>query len=250
MASNFDNKIKKCDIQKAQIDKFRPFSKIQGQMLKDHFKIGLTYSSNALEGNTLTLIETKVVIEDGLTIGGKTITEIEEATGHGKAYDFIFSLLEKDRILTDDICEIHKIFYSNIDAQNAGVFRKVPVKISGLDSELALPNRIIDLMNELENDFIKLSKNTHPIEFAATIHNKFVTIHPYMDGNGRTARLLMNLILMRGGFTITIIPPIYRSEYIECAYQGNKSNHLPFINMLSCMVYESQKEYLSFLNQG
>ena len=88
----FDNKIDKCDEQKQEIDSYRPFTPEQTKQLRDHFRIGLTYSSNALEGNTLTLIETKVIIEDGLTIGGKSLSEIDEATGHARAYDFIFDL--------------------------------------------------------------------------------------------------------------------------------------------------------------
>lgn len=243
----FENKIDRCDIQKKEIDAFRPLSSEQAQMLKEHFKIGLTYSSNALEGNTLTLIETKVIIEDGLTIGGKTLREIDEATGHARAYDFIFELLSIPQIKLVDILKIHQLFYQNLDSDNAGKYRTKKVFISGMDVTLPAPEQVASLMHKLEQELNDLTNTLHPIELAATLHNKFVTIHPFLDGNGRTARLLMNLILLKSGYSITIIPPIYRTDYIASAYQGNKGNHLPFINLLSSMVYESQKEFLKLL---
>ena len=245
----FENKIDKCDIQKQEIDTLRPLSNDQSKALKEHFKIGLTYSSNALEGNTLTLIETKVIIEDGLTIGGKTLREIDEATGHAKAYDFIFDIVQNDKIMLNDILNIHKLFYQNIDPANSGNYRTKKVFISGMDTTLPAPSEINLLMSNFEKELKDLSSKLHPIELAATIHNKFVTIHPFLDGNRRTARLLMNLILLKNGYSITIIPPIYRPDYIACAYQGNFGNHIPFINLLSSMVYESQKEFLKLLNE-
>ncbi len=243
----FENKIDKCDIQKKEMDTLRPLSNDQSKALKEHFKIGLTYSSNALEGNTLTLIETKVIIEDGLTIGGKTLREIDEATGHAKAYDFIFDIVQNDNITLQDILNIHKLFYQNVDPDNAGTYRTKKVFISGMDVTLPGPGELNLLMSNFEKELKDLSNKLHPIELAATIHNKFVTIHPFLDGNGRTARLLMNLILLKNGYSITIIPPIYRADYIACAYQGNKGNDTPFINLLSSMVYESQKEFLKLL---
>jgi len=243
----FENKINLCDNQKKEIDTSRPLTPDQAKALKDHFKIGLTYSSNALEGNTLTLIETKVIIEDGLTIGGKTLKEIDEATGHAKAYDFIFDIVKNDNITLHDILNIHKLFYQNIDGEKAGQYRTKNVFITGMDVTLPDHSKVELLMSELGKEMLSLKDKLHPIELAATIHNKFVTIHPFIDGNGRTARLLMNLILLKNGYSITIIPPIYRSEYISAAYQGNKGNHTPFVNLLSCMVYESQKEMLKLL---
>ena len=245
----FENKISKCDEQKKIIDAYRPFTPEQSKQLKDHFRIGLTYSSNALEGNTLTLIETKVIIEDGLTIGGKSLIEIDEATGHARAYDFIFDLVKNEHVNLEDIKIIHKLFYQNIDPDNAGTYRKQKVFISGMDVTLPDPEELEGMMKKFEKDLINLKSKLHPIAYAATIHNKFVTIHPFMDGNGRTARLLMNLVLMKAGYSITIIPPIYRTDYISAAYQGNKGKDEPFINLLSSMVYESQKEYLKLLKK-
>jgi Fic family protein len=118
-----------------------------------------------------------------------------------------------------------------------------------MDVTLLSPEQLEGMMKQFEKDLINLKTKLHPIAYAATIHNKFVTIHPFMDGNGRTARLLMNLVLMKTGYSITIIPPIYRTDYISAAYQGNNGKDEPFINLLSSMVYESQKEYLKFLKK-
>ncbi len=133
--------------------------------------------------------------------------------------------------------KIHNLFYQNIDPDNAGNYRTKKVFISGMDVTLPEPSELDLLMSNFEKEIKDLSSKLHPIELAATIHNKFVTIHPFLDGNGRTARLLMNLILLKNDYSITIIPPIYRAEYIACAYQENKGNHIPFINLLSSMVY-------------
>ena len=148
----FENKIDKCDIQKQEMDTLKPLSNDQSKALKEHFKIGLTYSSNALEGNTLTLIETKVIIEDGLTIGGKTLREIDEATGHARAYDFIFDIVQNDNIKLQDILNIHKHFYQNIDPDNAGSYRTKKVFISGMDVTLPDPSELNLLMNNFEKE--------------------------------------------------------------------------------------------------
>lgn len=118
-----------------------------------------------------------------------------------------------------------------------------------MDVTLPNPEQIEGMMKQFEKDLTNLKSKLHPISYAATIHNKFLTIHPFMDGNVRTARLLMNLILMKAGYSITIIQPIFRTDYISAAYKGNKGNDEPFINLLSSMVYESQKEYLKLLKK-
>jgi Fic family protein len=241
----FENKIPECEEQKKIIDTFRPLSQDKAKELKEHYKIGLTYSSNALEGNTLTLIETKVIIEDGLTIGGKTLNEIHEATGHAKAYDFIYTLLEK-KIDVNDVLKIHQLFYQQIDSEKAGQLRLKNVFVTGLDTKFPPFEKVQSLMQEFEEALANPHK-LHPIHHAAIIHNQLVTIHPFVDGNGRTARLLMNLLLIKAGYSITIVPPVFRSDYIKCAYEGNKGNHQEFINFLSCMVYESQREMIRML---
>src|SRR5579863_5974137 len=130
----FNDRIADIDKIRSEIDQYTLPDYIK-PMLKQYFRIGLTYSSNALEGNTLTETETKVIIEDGLTIGGKTLREHFEVVGHSQAYDFMWSKVHGDQFTEDDIKKLHHLFYFRIDEKNAGNYRTVPVFISGTDYE-------------------------------------------------------------------------------------------------------------------
>ena len=182
--------------------------------LKDYYRIGLTFSSNALEGSSLTESETKVVIEDGLTIEGKPLRDVYEAVGHAKAYDHIYQLATNKALEEADILMLHRLFYQQIDADNAGHYRSVAVFISGSRYAVTAPNKIAAEMKKFVDWFNKNESKLHPVEFAALVHQKFVFIHPFIDGNGRLARLLMNLALLRNEYTIALIPAILRHEYI------------------------------------
>ena len=233
----------KIDRYKAEIDGLRP---LQGDILKqikDYYKIGLTYSSNAIEGNSLTETETKILLEDGLTVGGKPIRDYYEATGHAKAYDYIYTITQGESINEEHIKTIHSLFYAQIDDANAGHYRTERVIITGSKYPTAAPDKISYLMEKFAIWLSEHEDKLHPCEFAALAHKEFVFIHPFIDGNGRVARLLMNLCLMRKGYTIAIIPPILRGEYIqllEKAHQDDKS----FINFIAERVEETQKDLL------
>lgn len=246
----FNDRTKDIDRIKNEIDQYRPLPLHFMPMLKEYFRIGLTYSSNALEGNTLTETETKVILEDGLTIGGKTVKEHFEVVGHSQAYDFMWSKAQSEQFSEDDIRRLHHLFYYRIDEANAGNYRKVPVFISGTDFEFPKPSELSSLMDKFIHEIPELKKQYHPVHFAAIAHIRFVNIHPFIDGNGRTARLLMNLVLLQNGYPITIIPPIMRSAYISALQQTNKGNEKPFLNFISEMVYESSKEYLRLIKSA
>ena len=125
------NQLKKIDIYKTELDKKRPFEGHLLEQIKNYYKIGLTYSSNALEGNTLTESETKVLLEDGLTVGGKPFKDFLETEGHAKAYDYMFSLINSNKITKENILEMHHLFYNSIDPKNAGKYRDIEVLITG-----------------------------------------------------------------------------------------------------------------------
>ncbi|KAF0132561.1 MAG: filamentation induced by cAMP protein fic, partial [Candidatus Saganbacteria bacterium] len=185
----FTNKIKECDELKVELDSFRPFSPAIVNQLKGYYKISLTYTSNAIEGNSLTESETKVVVEDGLTIGGKPLKDHLEALGHASAYDFIYNLANaKKEISEEEILRMHHLFYEKIDEDNAGKYRKVPVFVSGTDYIFPAPDTVSALMKAFVNAIAGQRKKLHPIEFAAWMHNQFINIHPFVDGNGRVAR--------------------------------------------------------------
>ena len=231
----------------SEINRHRPLSSNALEQLKEYYRIALTYSSNAIEGNSLTESETKVVIEDGLTIGGKPIKDHYEAVGHSEAFDYLYKLTKKKDITEKDILTLHKLFYYRIDTNNAGKYRKEPIIVTGTDFEFPPPGELKGLMKKLEAELPALKAKLPPVEFAAVLHIRIATIHPFVDGNGRTARLVMNLALMQEGYPVTIIPPVVRSDYILAIREANKGENQSFINLISSMVWESQKDYLRLL---
>jgi Fic family protein len=235
------------DLYKEKIDVCRPF---EGEMLKqirDYYRIGLTWSSNAIEGNTLTESETKVLLEDGLTIGGKPLKHTFEAIGHAKAYDKMFTLLKGKMITEKDVLTMHKLFYENIEPKYAGKYRDIDVFISGSKYPVAERHMIRADMNSLF-DWIKSERSKlHPVRFAAQLHKRFVFIHPFKDGNGRIARLLMNTALIQDGYLLAVIPPVLRQEYIELLEKAH-INDKPFEQFVAERVIESEKEIMRLLH--
>jgi len=243
----FKNRINDIDTLKKEIDSFRPFSPHVLKSLKEFLRIGLTYTSNALEGNSLNETETKIVLEDGLTVGGKPLRDHLEAIGHSRAYDFMYELAQKKSIVLEDILELHRLFFLSIDEKNAGKFRDKAIIVTGVDYEFPKPKELSDLMNKFIDRLQQLAKGVYPIEYAARAHLELVTIHPFIDGNGRTARLLMNVVLLQHGYAVSLIPPVVRSQYLSTLRQSNKGQEQPFIDFISEMIYESHKDYLRLL---
>jgi Fic family protein len=236
------------DETKAWIDSRRPLAPEEVKELDAYFRIGTTYSSNALEGNTLTLSETKMLLEDGLTVGGKPIRDFYEAVGHAKAYDF---MLEAARSKPVDFSEsviqrLHRLFYQSIDEDKAGVYRDIQVFISGTDYVPPAPEEVPSLMaafvNQLNTQWFRL----HPVHLAAFAHKRLADIHPFIDGNGRTARLLMNLVLINRGYQIVIIPSVMRLDYmlaLKKAQTGTGNDDESFIRLIAECEIEAQKDY-------
>ncbi len=243
----YEKTVREVDELQKEINTYRPLSRNALKQLREYYRIGLTYSSNALEGNSLTETETKIVLEEGITIGGKPLKDHYEAIGHGEAYDYLFRLSKKKNITEEDILEFHKLFYYRIDKENAGTYRKVPVIIAGLDVKFPPPSKIKPLMQEFVKEIPSLMEKNHPVEYSSLLHLRLVNIHPFIDGNGRTARLLMNLALLQAGYVITIIPPILRREYLDSLKASNRGDNKPFIDLMIKMVCESQKDYLRIL---
>ncbi len=231
---------------KKQIDLFRPFESSMLSQIRQYYKIGLTWSSNALEGNSLTESETKVLLEDGLTVGGKPIRDYYEATGHAKAYEYMYDL-SKDRVLSEsNIQTLHRLFYGQLDLRYAGIYRDQKAIITGSKYPLPSPAKIGNEMHKFIEWFAASEKSLHPVELAAFAHKKFVFIHPFVDGNGRVARLIMNISLMRNGYTIVIIPPVLRGDYIGFLEKAHEDDS-DFINFIASRIIETQKELLRIL---
>jgi len=245
----YENRMKEIDSLKAEISGFRPLDPHLAQQIRNYYRVGLTYSSNAIEGNTLTETETKVVLEDGLTIAGKPLRDHYEAEGHAEAFDKVFELGQKKTITESDVLRIHQLFYHRIDLENAGAYRKVPVVITGTDYVPPKPEDLPALMKKFFASLSGIRRKFHPVEYAARVHQGIVDIHPFVDGNGRTARLLMNLALVQSGYPIAIIPPLLRVDYISLIKQSQTGTRdvSGFVNFISAMVYESSKDYLRIL---
>ena len=243
------NQLQQCDELKKKLDALRPFPEETLKSLREYYRVGLTYSSNALEGNSLTESETKVVIEDGLTVQGKPLHDVYEALGHAEAYDHLQSMAADKRLEVADILKLHELFYKRIDPSQAGKFRTVPVFISGSHYPLSLPEQIPALMDKFLAWYRRNETELHPLELAALAHQKFVFIHPFVDGNGRVARLLMNLVLLRFGYPITIIPPILRLEYIAALEKAHRSTD-DFIQFIIARETETLRELLRLLGRS
>lgn len=205
-------------------------------VLYNWLKTELAYTSNAIEGNTLTRRETTLAINENITSGSKPISHYVEAANHAKAFELVMELSKKKHIIDNrDILQIHKCILSGLDDANAGCFRLVSVRISGSRTVLPNPIKVPDLMEQFNHWLISTDENT--LFKAINAHYRLVTIHPFKDGNGRTARLLMNLILMQNGFTPTIIRKIDRKRYLDALekYQttGNADSYNRF--MLSAL---------------
>lgn len=234
---------KEIDTLQQEINALRPLKTEELPLIKNYYTIGLTYSSNALEGNSLTETETKIVLEEGITIGGKPLRDHLEAIGHEDALAFLYTCVDKKTVEEKDILQLHRLFYYRIDEKNAGIYRSVKAYITGSKYPLPIPENIPALMHNFILLLPELYKTKHPVEYAALAHMHFVFIHPFVDGNGRTARLLMNLILLQSGYNIAIIPPVMRHAYIASL---EKAHHDPtdFITLIAQMVKETQKDYL------
>jgi cell filamentation protein, protein adenylyltransferase len=229
---------------KRQIDDMRPLKKLELKQLKEYYRIGLVYSSNALEGNTLTETETKVVIEDGLTVGGKPMRDCLEALGSCDTFNFMYQIKNNPVISEADILQLHHLFYHRIDDDNAGRYRDMNVVVSGTDFKFPDPGEVPVMMRTMVENIPAMEHADHPVIAAATLHSDFVRIHPFVDGNGRVARILLNLVLLKNNYPITIIPPIRRIEYIDASRKSNKGNNTSFIKLVAEMQLEALKEYL------
>jgi len=214
---NYDLLTKK----KQQLDGFCPLSNALVRNLDDWFRVELTYTSNAIEGNTLTRRETALVVEKGLTVGGKSLVEHLEASNHAEALDWVKSQIKRKptSLAEQDILTMHALILRGIDDANAGYYRSLPVRIAGSDVVLPNPLKVPQLMHDFVHWLIN-EKCLHPVALAAEAHYRLVTIHPFVDGNGRTARLLMNLILLMTGYPPAILRPRDRLAYIGALEQA------------------------------
>lgn len=242
-----DNYFNEVDKLKEELDSKRPISKETLKSLKESINLEWTYNSNGIEGNTLTLRETQVVLE-GITVGGKTIKEHLEAINHEKAILYLDDLVKDKQPITEcNIKNIHQLILKEIDNENAGRYRKENVIIKGA---LHIPPdfiKIPELMEKLILNYETWNKY-HPIIQAALLHGELVKIHPFIDGNGRTSRLIMNLDLMNHGYNPVIIKKENRLEYYEVLDKAHTTgDYTDFIKLVTKLEIEILKKYFNLL---
>lgn len=229
---------------KSRLDSLRPLPEHTVRTLHEQQVLEWTYHSNAIEGNTLTLKETKVVLE-GITIGGKPLREHFEVINHKEAIDYVEAIVHNQEALSEwQIKSIHHLVLKNIDDRNAGQYRQENVVIAGAEH---LPPDYIKVSDAMAGlmAWYGSSSELHPVECAARLHVDFVGIHPFVDGNGRTSRLLMNFELMRRGFLPVIIPVENRLTYYDALDTAHTSgDYSLFIELVASLEQATLERYL------
>ena len=231
---------------KHELDKYRPLPASIVEKLREQFIVEWTYNSNAIEGNTLSLQETELVINRGLTIGNKSLKEHFEAINHKTGIELVERFVEKrERLDESFIKELHKIILKNIDDSSAGVYRNTNVRILGAVHIPPNPSKIAKLMNDfLEWYYANMYSLPIP-ELAGYAHYKLVCIHPFIDGNGRTSRLIMNLILMQNGYPPAVILNMDRKKYYRVLKQADLDHPQEFIDFIGRAIERSLIIYLN-----
>lgn len=244
MDSETQKQLRKADLCNEEIKLHRPF---EGELLKqvrDFYKIDTTWSSSALEGNSYTISETKVMLEDGITVAGKPLKHTLEICGHADAYDYMFSLVGNERLTITDICKIHQQLMQKEIGAAAGQYKTDENLITGSEYTTIAVKQVEQEMERLGTWMEKQQGQMHPVQFAAEVHRALVYIHPFSDGNGRTARLAMNAILIQNGYLPCVISPVIRLDYINALEAGRNGNKNEFVRFIAEAETETEKDFI------
>lgn len=250
LSKNLLTILEEIDVLKAKLDQFRQFDSYR---IAQALELEYTFESNRIEGNTMTLRETDLVINEGLTISGKSMREHLEVINHQEAIGYIKHLMDKNTPLNErEVLSIHNLILRGINPEDAGRYRKVQVMIKGSPF---MPPQPFMVAKEMEDFFIwyETHKNSlHPIILAGEMHERLVTIHPFIDGNGRTSRLVMNLILLQNGYVIANIKGDYDNRmqyYTALETAQTKNNKEDFLLFIAQIEKESLERYLTIIGQ-
>ncbi|WP_194976865.1 Fic family protein [Aquiflexum lacus] len=251
LSDEIQQKLRIIDELKQDWQKRKPLNKTQLLKMKEFFHVAYTFESNRIEGNTLTLQETHLVVNEGLTIGGKSMREHLEAVNHAEAIDYMESLVADQMDYSPRILnEIHYLILKGIDRENAGRYRSVPVRISGSEHVPPQPYLLEKLMEEYFLHYDKQKRKLHPIILASEMHERLVSIHPFIDGNGRSSRLIMNLILLKHGYTIANLKGdnLSRLTYYKALEEVQIDNNPEaFYHLVADSVKDSLEKHLEMV---
>ena len=244
--------LEQTDILKSKLLKTRPLNAEALKKIQQSLEIEYTFESNRIEGNTLTLQETALVVNEGITIGGKSMKEHLEAINHAQAIEFIKEIATNDIDINErTIKEIHAIILHGINKEQAGKYRDVPVMIVGSKHIPPQPYLIQPLMEQFIQQYKQMEQESlHPILIAAYLHNELVKIHPFIDGNGRTSRLLMNLYLLSKGYTLVSLKSDNEAKqayYNTLEQSHTESDRDPFYLLVANTVKNSLENYIRII---
>lgn len=231
---------------KTRLDTLRPLPPAAVRRLQEQLVVEWTYNSNAIEGSTLTLRETQLILEQGVTIGGKSLREHFEVVNHAQAIALVESLAgQREPITTTIVRQLHALVLARIDDETAGQYRQLAVRIAGTAHEPPpawdVPAHLTDWADWLA---AREAAGAEPVELSAVAHHRLVSIHPFLDGNGRTARLVMNLILLRAGYPPAIIARANRAQYYRALAQADRGRDAPLVNLVGRAAERSLTLYL------
>jgi Fic family protein len=238
--------LKSIEGKKNKLDSYRPLSQSLVNKLNEQIYLEWTYNSNAIEGNTLSIQETEMVLREGITIGNKSLREHFEVINHNDSIKYLEEVIKKKTPISAELIRsIHQIILKNIDDEQGGMFRKGQVRIVGSRHLPPNPLKIYDLIEELISWYFSNQKKLSIPELSALFHFKLVHIHPFIDGNGRTARLLMNLILMQKGFPPAVILNVDRKKYYRVFRKADTGETEDFENFIGRSIERSLIIYLN-----
>jgi len=243
---------KRIDDKLSRLQKHRPLSKSLVAKLREQFSIEMTYNSTAIEGNTMTLQETFLVLKEGITIKGKSFEEHLEIKNHSEALRYLYAIIDQKKNLLIShklVRDIHALVVRAQDHAQPGSYRAVEVRISGSQHVPPAGYLVSSQMNSFIKKYSRMSK-LHPVEYAAWLHYDVVSIHPFLDGNGRTARLLMNLALMQKGYPLVILLKNDRKKYYRLLEEGRTKDLAGFVNFIAQAIERSLDLYLSALEKS
>lgn len=247
VSANLENLLNELNRLHEQWSTQKPLNATQLRKMEEYFSLNYTYESNRIEGNTLTLQETHLIVNEGITVGGKSMREHLEAINHAEAIAFLSELVKEKVAFTERILkQIHYLILKGIDRENAGVYRSIGVRISGSSHIPPEPYLLGSLMEEVFDYYEKNKKVLHPVVLAAEMHERIVRIHPFIDGNGRTTRLVMNLILMQNGYPIANIKGDInnRMRYYAALENAPTDERNSFRELIAETAIQSLKEHL------
>lgn len=240
-----ENLAKQLEEKLERLNKLRPLPPEAVKRLRDKFEVDMTYHSNAIEGNRLTLRETWLVLRKGMTIRGKSMNEHLEATNHAEAISLLEKMGDKKSEITEmDVLNLHAVVLDKIDPQNAGFYRHEQVFIGGSKIKLPKWRDVPKLMQAVYSELNDKGKMVEAIKSAVKVHYNTVRVHPFVDGNGRLARLLMNLRLIRAGFPPTILRREERRAYYSALEKADKGDFRPISMLIAKDVEQALDLYL------